>query len=105
MDRFDLIDNLYNIVTRFNCYYWKSSTKYRYSSTDFAKYDSYDDFCLVQEIILYGKSYKELLYLDNLKDLINNNEIEIMTTDYMLPKLGYGIVFNNDGKLIIYDGK
>ena len=106
MDRDDLINILYNfIVDRFNQYYWKSASKYKYSSTDFAQYDSYNDFCLTQEIILYGKSYQELVFLISIKNMIEDDGINIMESRYMLPKLGYGILFNNDGKLIIYNKK
>lgn len=106
MDRDDLIDILYNfIISTFSDYYWKSATQYSYSSTDFAIYNSYNDFCFFQEMVLYSKSDKELLLLINIKEMIETLKINVMESRYMLPSKGYSFVFDTNGSLIICDKK
>ena len=104
MNRYDLIDYLYNfITTTFNYGYWKSASKYNYSSTKFAQYNNYNDFCLVQEMVLNEKSNQELVFLVG---IVNNiNKIKFMNTNNMRPSEAYVIVFETDGSLVIHNEK
>lgn len=100
MDRFEIIDKLYNfIITRFDMYHWKDASKYNYFRNNFARYDSYNDFKLCQEIILGTKNYDELSSLIVIISMIEN--IKIMDCGHMFPYFSHAILFDTDGSLII----
>jgi hypothetical protein len=106
MNRSEIIDLLYKfILESFPRYKWKSASKYLYSSTSFARFDTYNDFLLCQELSLYSKSLSELRFIVTLKDQIVNNNIKIMNTHNMLPHTGYGMLFDLEGEIIITNNR
>lgn len=102
MDRSEMIDSIYHFIMKhFDIYYWKTARKYNYFNIDFAKYNSYNDFMLCQEITLYTKSDDELVFLYTLMKLIDSNNIEVMDSNRMHPEISRCFIFDKDGNVII----
>ncbi len=106
MNRSEIIDILYLFIKdHFKECYWKNASGYLYSSSQFGRHTSYNNFLLHQEITLYEKSYDELNILIGIVNMIQQNNIKIMNFNQMHPEDSYCIVFDMDGTTIITSKK
>ena len=93
------------IKERFPKYYWKSASKYSYSTSNYAKFETYEDFLNSQTQAIRLKTPSELKNILILIDIMRGGNIKFMNCDNMFPHKSIFLIFDADGSIIIGNEK